>query len=270
MKKTLTFILFSIFILNINAQGENQKIQFGANFMPFIYWKKNSFLDNSSHIKVQPAKINGVYGGVFAEKYINENWGFKIAINYGQQKSEVQSKLVAKENGVFVINEANMFFQVRSKNTFEYFIIPITTEYALPLDNQNKIWGLVGAGPQLSLFSKFEVIKDGLNEDGSFRNTLGSYNSQNFDSYRKLLIGGTFYTGIKFKISDAFNGFTNIKFDYDFSNASKANWNSYETNPQEYGQLEFSDPTLPYSSVNASKFHNMRLGLEFGVEYDFN
>lgn len=270
MKKLLIFLLFTIFILNIHAQGENQEIQFGANFMPSLNWKKNSFLDKSSHIKVQPAKINGVYGGVFIEKYINTNWGYKIAINYGQQKSEVQSKLVAKENGVFVIDEQNMYFQVRSKNTFEYFIIPITTQYAVPLDDDNKIWGLVGVGPQISLFSKFEVIKDGINRDGSFLNTLGSFNSSNFDSYRKLLIGATFYTGIKFKISDVFSGFTNIKFDYDFSNASKANWINYETNPNEYGQLELTDPTLPYSSVNASKFHNMRLGLEFGVSYDFN
>ena len=270
MKKLFTFLLFSIFVININAQGDNQEIQFGANFMPSIYWKKNSFLDNSSHIKVKPAKINGVYGGLFAEKYITENWGFKIAIDYGQQKSEVLSKLVAKENGVFVIDEKNMYFQVRSKNTFDYFIVPLTAQYAVPLDNENKIWGLVGAGPQISLFSKFEVIKDGINRDGSFSNTLGSYNSSNFDSYKKLLIGGTFYTGIKFKISDVFNGFSNIKFDYDFSNASKGNWKTYETNPQEYGQLEITDPTLPYSSVNNSKFHNMRLGLEFGVSYDFN
>lgn len=270
MKKLLTFLLFSIFILNINAQGENQEIQFGVDFMPSLNWKKNSFLDKSSHIKVEPADINGIYGGLFVEKYINENLGFKIAINYGQQKSEVQSKLVAKENGVFVIDEKNMYFQVRSKNTFEYFIIPITAQYAIPLDSQNKIWGLIGAGPQISLFSKFEVIKDGINRDGSFSNTLGSYNSSNFDSYKKLLISGTFYSGIKFKISDAFNAFTNLKFDYDFNNASKANWINNKTNPNEYGQLELTDPTLPYSSVNASKFHNMRLGLEFGVEYDFN
>ena len=45
--------------------------------MPFIYWKKNSFLDHSSHIKVQPSKINGIYGGIFAEKYITENWVLK-------------------------------------------------------------------------------------------------------------------------------------------------------------------------------------------------
>ena len=199
--------------------------------MPFIYWKKNSFLDNSSHIKVQPAKINGVYGGIFAEKYITENWGFKIAIDYGQQKSEVLSKLVAKENGVFVIDEQNMYFQIRSKNTFQYFYIPITAQYAIPLDGENKIWGLLGAGPQISLFSKFEVIKDGINRDGSFSNTIGSFNSQNYDSYKKLLIDGTFYTGLKFKISEEFNGFTNIKFDYVFSDASKENWNTYDTNP---------------------------------------
>ena len=139
--------------------------------------------------------------------------GFKIAINYGQQKSKVQSKLVAKENGVFVIDEQNMYFQIRSKNTFQYFYIPITAQYAIPLDGENKIWGLLGAGPQISLFSKFEVIKDGINRDGSFSNTIGSFNSQNYDSHKKLLIDGTFYTGLKFKISEAFNDFTNIKFD---------------------------------------------------------
>ena len=51
-----------------------------------------------------------------------------------------------------------MYFQVRSKNNFQYFIIPITAQYEIPLDSQNKIWGLIGAGPQISLFSKFEVI----------------------------------------------------------------------------------------------------------------
>lgn len=271
MRKLLIYIVV-VFSFNIaKAQGDNQEWQFGANFMPFLYWKKNSFLDNHPHIQIQPTnKINGVYGGVFVEKYFNENLGIKVAVNYSKQRYDVKSMIIAKDsNGDWVLDDPTNYFRIKSENNFAYFLIPITLQYALPLNEDKTFFALIGGGPQISLLSKFNTNRYLIDRDGHYVSSGGAYNFTNLDTFNKLLIGASLYTGIKFKISEAFNGFANVKYDYDFSNASKGNITSEFNNPNEYGQLEPTDPTLPFSAVNASKSHNMRLGIEFGLVYDF-
>lgn len=264
---TIVFLSFNI----AKAQGDNQEWQFGANFMPFLYWKKNSFLDSHPHIQIQPTnKINGVYGGVFVEKYFNKNLGIKIALNYSKQRYDVKSMIISKDsNGNWILDDPANYFRIKSENNFYYFILPITLQYALPLNKDKTFFTIFGAGSQISLLSKRDTNRFLIDRDGVFVPNGGAYNFTDLDTYKKFLIGGTVYAGLKFRISDTFNGFANIKYDYDFSNTSKGNITSEFNNPNEYGQLEITDPTLPYSAVNASKSHNMRLGIEFGVVYDF-
>lgn len=264
---TIVFWSFNI----AKAQGDNQEWQFGANFMPFLYWKKNSFLDNHPHIQIQPTnKINGVYGGVFVEKYFNENLGIKVAVNYSKQRYDVKSMIISKDNnGDWWLDDPTNYFRIISENNFNYFILPITIQYALPINKDKTFFTIIGAGSQISVFSKFNVNKYSVDRNGIYESNGANYNITGIDAYRKILIGGTVYTGVKFKISETFNGFANVKYDYDFSNASKGNITSEFNNTYEYGQLEITDPTLPYSAVNASKSHNVRLGIEFGVVYDF-
>lgn len=269
-----TLLIYTIIFFSFNlakAQGDNQEWQFGANFMPFLYWKKNSFLDNHPHIKIQPTnKINGVYGGVFIEKYFNENLGIKVAVNYSKQRYDVRSMIISKDNeGNWDLNNPTNYYNLKTENNFNYFLIPMTLQYAFPLNKNKTFFTVVGAGPQVSIFSKFNVHKYLVDREGNFESLSSASNITGIDAYRKILFGGTAYTGVKFRISDTFNGFANVKYDYDFSNASKGNISSISTNPNEYGQLELTDPTLPYSAVNASKSHNMRLGIEFGLVYDF-
>ena len=268
MKKViLSFLLLSISL--VKAQGDNQQWQFGVNFMPFLYWKKNNFIQSSPHIQVQPIKkINGVYGGLFTEKYFNKNWGIRLSLNYSKQNYENRSVIIPRDINGWVLDDPNIYYRIVSENNFYYFSIPITAQFAYPLDDSQNLFLVGGAGPQVSIFSRFSVNKYSVDTDGSYETNSPNYYFSKQDVYRKILVGAVAYTGIKFKISDAFNGFTNIRYEYDFSNASKNNW-TIENNPYEFGQLEATDPTLPYTKVNASKSHNMRLGLEFGIVYDF-
>ncbi len=271
MKKTVLFLVLSLTINSFYAQGDNQEWQFGTNFMPFLFWKKNSFLDNHPHIQIQPTnKINGISGGLFVEKYFNENLGVKVALNYSKQRYDVKSMIISKDNnGNWWLEDPTNYFRIVSENNFNYFIVPITLQYAIPLNKDKTFFSIIGAGPQISVFSKFNVNKYSVDRNGVYDSSGANYNITGINAYRKILFGGTAYAGLKFKISETFNGFVNMKYDYDFSNASKGNITSEFNNTYEYGQLEPTDPTLPFSTVNASKSHNMRLGIEFGLVYDF-
>ena len=267
MKKTI-LILFVIVATFLKAQGDNQAWQFGVNFMPFHFTKQTPYVKEMKWVKLGNNKtVNGISAGAFTEKYFTENMGLHIGLEFSNQAYEMLSGVYAKdEMGNWIMDESDMYFNLVSKTKFNYFKLPITILYALSLNSDNFFW-VSSLGIQTSFLSYTNTIKNEIDRQGNYENFVA--NKTKTDNYNKIIFGSTISTGIKFKISDTFSGFTNFRCDYDLSNANKGNF-SKNLNSDEYGQLEITDPTVSYSKLNSSKAHNIRLGLEFGIVYNFN
>ena len=266
MKKViLSFLLLSISL--VKAQGDNQQWQFGVNFMPFHFTKYTPYVNEMKWVKLGNNKlINGVSEGLFAEKYFNEKMGLHIGLEFSNQSYEMLSGIYGKDNdGNWIMDESHVYFNLLSKTKFNYIKLPLTFIYAVDL-NDNDLYWVSSIGVQASLFTYTNTVKNSVDKEGNYEYLVA--NLTNIDNYNKLVFGSVFSSGIKFKVTDAFNAFTNIRIDYDISNANKGNF-SQELNSNEYGQLEITDPTVSYNKLNASAAHNMRLGLEFGIVYDF-
>ena len=266
--KKIFLVLLIISTTFLKAQGDNQEWQFGVNFMPFHFTKQTPYVKEMKWVKLGNNKtINGVSAGVFTEKYFNENMGLHIGLEFSNQSYEMFSGTFAKNDmGNWVLDESDMYFNLASKTKFNYFTLPIKFIYAVNLNDSNFFW-ISSLGVQTSFLAYTNTIKNEIDREGNYENFVA--NKTNTDNYKKITLGSTISTGVKFKISETFNGFTNFRFDYDLSNANKGNF-SKSLNSDEYGQLEITDPTVSYNKLNASTAHNIRLGIEFGIVYDFN
>ncbi len=267
MRKTIV-ILFVIFATFLKAQGDNQAWQFGVNFMPFHFTKQTPYVKEMKWVKLGNNKtVNGVSAGVFTEKYFNENMGLHIGLEFSNQAYEMLSGIYGKDNdGNWVMDESTMYFHLSLKTKFNYFKLPVTFVYAQNLNDRNLFW-VSSLGLQLSYLTYTSTLENEIDRQGNYEYFIS--NRVNYDNYNKLIFGSVISTGLKFKISDTFNAFTNLRLDYDISNANKGNF-SKDLNSFEYGQLEITDPTVSYSKLNESAAHNIRLGLEFGIVYNFN
>lgn len=260
--------MFFFFASFLKAQGDNHTWQFGVNFMPFYFTKQTPYVKEMKWVKLTDKKtVNGVSAGVFTEKYFNENMGLHIVLEFSNQTYEIFSGVYAKDEiGNWIMDQSDIYFNLSSKTKFNYFKLPITFLYALSLNSDDFFW-VSSLGVQTSFLSYTNTIKNEIDRQGNYENFVA--NKTNTDNYNKIIFGSTISTGLKFRISDAFNGFTNFRLEYDLSNANKGNF-SKNLNSDEYGQLEITDPTVSYSKLNSSNAHNMRVGLEFGIVYNFN
>ncbi len=243
MKKLVT-AFFLCFLSISNAQDLNDW-QVGFNVNPFIFTRLNP---NFSYERGKQDFPNGFGFGLTIEKNWNEHWGIKTGFES------------TKQNEKYFFNWLNPNTIITS--TFEYYKIPITIQYFYPLSE--KLFLTFNQGIQYSNLQYFKtIIKDDV-QMITFSSNYGesiffehpeenNYVSGNFqdNAHIRDLFGIIGSIGLKGFITDKITYSTNLRYEYDFSDADKVAYYYFEKNGN-------------------SKTNNFRLGLELGLQYHFS
>ena len=243
MKKIIITLILSIPILG-NAQNITDW-QVGFNVNPFMFTRVNS---NFSYERSKQDIPNGFGFGLTIEKNWNEHWGIKTGFESTKQN----------EKYFFDWLNPNTF----TTSTFKYYKIPITIQYSYPLSE--KLYLTFNQGIQYSSLKYFKtIIKDDL-QMITFSSNYGEsiffenpeQNNQSYGNFQdnahlRDLFGIIGSVGFKGFITDKITYSTNLRYEYDFSNADKIAYYYFEKNGN-------------------SKTHNFRLGLELGFQYHFS
>lgn len=241
--KTLKF--FTIFFLLCAYSASAQELtnwQVGINANPFLFYKLNtvSYFDREKQ-----DFPNGFGFGITIEKNWNERWGFKT----GFESTSQNEKYFVKDN-----SEDN----TRFSTCFKYYKIPLTVQYYIPI--KHNLYFTLNQGVQVSILKSFksviltnsqrityssdygEIIFFDTPEDNNI--TYGDFNET---FYENTLLGAIGSIGLKGFISERISYSTNLRYEYDFTNPDKL-------------------PIYP----NSKTVHNFRIGLEFGLQYNFS
>lgn len=243
MKKTITFLVLC-FLSICNAQEVNDW-QIGFNVNPFVFTRINS---NFSYERGKQDIPNGFGFGLTIEKNWNEHWGIKTGFES------------TKQNEKYFFDWLNS--NTVTNSTFEYYKVPLTIQYYYPL--REKLFLTFNQGIQYSSLKYFKtVIKDDFQMitfssdygesiffENPEQNNHVSGNLQD-NAHMRDLFGIIGSIGLKGFITDKITYSTNLRYEYDFSDADKIPYYYFEKNGN-------------------SKTHNFRLGLEFGLQYHFS
>lgn len=243
MKKTIT-TFFLCFLSISNAQDINNW-QVGINLNPFVFFRINPSFSNEIGKQDFP---NGLGFGLTVEKNWNEHWGIKTGFES------------TKQNEKYFFDYLNI--NTITKSNFEYYKVPLTVQYYYPL--KEKLYLTFNQGIQFSILKYFKtVIKDDYQSITSSSNygesVFFQYPEQNRQSYgdfqdnfhNKNLFGIIGSIGLKGFLSDKITYSTNLRYEYDFSDADKV-------------------PYYYYGNSENPNSHNFRLGLEIGLQYHFS
>ena len=234
--------LFILVFSNLSSAQELTNWQVGINANPFLFYKLNtvSYFD-----RVKQDFPNGFGLGVTIEKNWNERWGFKTGFE------------ITSQNEKYFVND-NSEDNTRFTTSFKYYKIPLTVQYYIPINQ--KLFVTINQGVQVSILKSFESIiltnsqrityssdyGENIFFDTPADNTI-TYGDFNNTFYNKNLFGAIGSVGLKGFISDRISYSSNLRYEYDFTNSDKT-------------------PIYP----NSKTVHNFRIGLEFGLQYNFS
>lgn len=217
--------------------------QVGINVNPFLFSKLNTSLNFKRDKQDFP---NGFGFGLTVEKNWNERWGFKT----GFESTNQNEKYFVDENSAD---------DTHIKSSFKYYKIPFTIQYYYPLNE--KMFVTFNQGVQISVLRYFKTIKSGVYQSIIYSSDYGesvfylqpqnnNYNYGSFNDvfHNKNLFGIVGSIGLKGFFSEKISYSTNLRYEYDFTNPDKFQY---------------------YANYDAS-IHNFRIGLEFGLQYNFS
>ena len=244
MKKTIIF-----FALLFSASSFSQDVtnwQVGLNLNPFIFSRINSSFVYDKDKQNFP---NGFGYGITIEKNWNDNWGFKTGFENTKQEEKYFFNEVSADN-------------TKITSTFKYYKIPITIQYSYPISD--KLFLTFNQGIQFSFLKYYKTVDESnyqiiISSSDYASYTSYQYPENNYEIHRdfsdffhkKNLFGIIGSVGIKGFISDKFSYSTNLRYEYDLTNAD---------NKPYYVDANFT----PLKTT-----HNFRIGLEIGIQYHF-
>jgi hypothetical protein len=248
MKNLIYLIsLFLLITLSTNAQ-ELTNWQVGINANPFLFTKfNNPLFDNSSYFKQDKQDFpNGFGFGLTIEKNWNDRWGFKTGYE------------ITTQNEKYFVDDSSAD-NIHVTTSFKYHKIPLTIQYYLPI--KDKLYLTFNQGIQLSVLKRFKTVLAGdfqkITSSSEYGESIFYNNPENNNSVRgnfndifhnKTLFGIIGSFGLKGFLSDKFSYSANLRYEYDFTNPDK----------------------LQYYSNPKKDLHNFRIGLEFGLQYNFS
>lgn len=238
------------FILVLSISGNTQTMddwQIGVNVNPFIFHRINSSFLFETDKQNYP---NGLGYGITIEKIINGHFGFKLGFEKSIQSEKYFFDEVSDDNN-------------HMKSSFKYDKVPLTIQYYYPL-NSNKFL-VFNQGIQFSFLKYYKTVFKGNYQSTTLTSDyhefisyqqpeLNYYVNGSFENlyHNKNLFGLTGSVGLKGFLSDKFSYSTNIRYDFDFSDADN----------------------IPYFTTDTQKTqnttHNLRIGIDMGLQYHFN
>lgn len=243
MKKLIIAFILSVFFTG-NAQ-DLKNWQVGVNLNPFVF---TQFSPDFYPEKKGNNYPNGFGYGVTIEKNWNENWGFKTGFESTKQKERYFVNNTGADN-------------THIEQNFEYYKVPITVQYSYTLNE--KLFLTFNQGFQFSFLKYVKIVESGNYQRLTFTSDYNEYiffehPESNHIEYHKQkdtqenLFGIIGSIGLKGFLSKKITYSTNLRYEYDFTNAN-------------------TDVDLYYKYVdNPKPTHNFRLGLELGLQYHFS
>lgn len=246
MKKLIIVFFFS-FSLTGNAQ-DLKNWQVGINLNPFLFSRINSKFPYEKDKQDFP---NGFGYGITIEKNWNEQWGIKT----GFENTKQNEKYFFKEVGN----------NTKIKSSFEYYKIPVTVQYSYPL--KEKLFLTFNQGLQFSFLKYYKTV---FRDEYQVRTLSSEYyefisfqfpeqNQLVYGDYNDIIHEKNIYgiigsIGLKGFISDKISYSTNLRYEYDINSADN---------------LPYFSAT-PGNTEQEGTTHNLRIGLELGVQYHFS
>jgi hypothetical protein len=243
--KIIKILISTILLLSLttNAQIAKENWTVGINVNPFLFTKFNS----ESYFKREKQDFpNGFGFGLTVEKNWNDHWGFKTGFESTNQNEKY-----------FVDDNSDDNTHVES--SFKYYKIPLTLQYHYEL--KEKLYLTFNQGVQLSILKYFKTVMKGDYQTITYSSNYGerefyltpednsiTYGDFNDIFHNKNLFGIIGSVGLKGFLSEKFSYSTNLRYEYDFTNPDK----------------------LQYYSNPNKNLHNFRIGLEFGLQYNFS
>jgi hypothetical protein len=251
----------------------------GVTAQPFKYWRYNksewNYIDKGRFQVNNKKVMNGWAAGISVAKLLSEKWGIHSGLNYSSQTQKYLNSGVEKLN-----KDGTSQYIIGGKTdaNFKYTSLPITALYQIYFGRTRKNVLVIEQGLNVSYLSNYRIfteIYDPLNGDWIVtydvtKNYFTSKSPSGNDNARidnwlsqKWILGSI--TSIKIRNSwgkksnlhSSFGFFLN----YDFTNQNNAD--SF------HSQFLTGDYLTVKSADKVYKTHNIRLGLEFGLQYYF-
>jgi hypothetical protein len=235
-----------VFLLGISFTGNAQDLknwQVGLNLNPFFF---TQFSPDFYPEKKDNNYPNGFGYGITIEKNWNKHWGFKTGFESTKQKEK------------YFVND-NSADNIHITQNFEYYKVPITIQYSYPL--KEKLFLTFNQGFQFSFLKYVKIVETGDYQIRTFTSDYYEYvffehpeqNQLVYEKqkgYKENLFGIIGSIGLKGFLSKKITYSTNLRYEYDFTDADNFLYFKSGDNPK---------PT-----------HNFRLGLELGLQYNFS
>tara|TARA_R110002050_G_scaffold67353_3_gene145784 strand:+ start:447 stop:1232 length:786 start_codon:yes stop_codon:yes gene_type:complete len=248
MKKTLLFLIL-IATPSVCHTQELNDWQIGINMNPFFFTRINS--EYQYYVKDSQDVPNGFGYGLTIEKNWNAHWGIKTGFEN------------TKQNEKYYFDE-NSADNTKIKMAFEYYKFPITIQYYYPL--KEKLFLTFNQGLQFSSLKYFKTIIKSTSAFKTFTSNYAEfifYEHPENNGYNPAFNGNGLHNdflygiigsiGLKGFITDKISYATNVRYEYDIKSADN---NPYYS-------------TTPGGAGPEGTTHNLRVGLEFGLQYHF-
>lgn len=234
-----------VLFLGVSFAGNTQNLnnwQVGLNINPFIFTR---FSPDFIPEKEDNNYPNGFGFGVTIEKNWNEHWGIKTGIEY------------TKQNEKYFVND-NSADNTYIDLSLEYYKSPLMIQYSNLL--KENLYLTFNQGIQFSFLNYYKMVEAGDYQIRTFTSNYAEFifyqnsnNNQYYSGkgifYNETLFGIIGSVGLKYFISNKFSLSSNLRYEYDLSDA---------------------DNTVYYKIENWRSVHNFRIGLELGLQYNFS
>lgn len=242
MKKGIVF--FVLFIATIGNAQDISKWQVGINLNPFFFTRISPDFSPEKQNNHYP---NGFGAGITLEKNWNEHWGVKTGFEWSEQT----------EKYAVIENSAD---NTKISLKFIYYKVPLCIQYSYPL--KEKLFLTFNQGIQFLYLDYFKEISSGNYQ--IFTGTPDYYEYVFFEhpennryvtvdnrgkGFSQTLFGVIGSVGIKGFLSKKISYSTNIRYEFDLTDADKS-------------------PS--YKTSDWAPTHNLRIGLELGLQYHFS
>lgn len=240
--KQCSVVLIFLFSFKVMAQ-DIERWQVGINLNPFIFTQLSPDFYPEKKGNKYP---NGFGYGLTIEKNWNEHWGIKTGFESIKHKEK------------YYVDDTSAD-EVHLEHNLEYYRLPIMLQYSISLSE--KLFLTFNQGFQFSFFKDMKLIEEGNQQRIVFTSDYYEYvffdhPEQNYSGhgkqklFKETLFGLVGSVGIKGFLSDKLSYSTNLRYEYDITDADNSTFfkNSYNPKPTRF----------------------FRIGLEFGIQYHFS
>ncbi|MGI0107494.1 outer membrane beta-barrel protein [Salinimicrobium sp. WS361] len=242
----LTILIF-ILLPFIGKSQSLENWQVGINASTFYFDRLNS---SALNLEDQQDIPNGYAVGITMEKNWNSNWGFKTGFEYSHQ---------------FFKEIANAFGpRYPMESEFNYLKIPLTVQYSLPINKEQDLFLVLNQGIKISFLTDYMSVITGNDfeliyapgKNINYKNGELRYSNDVDWHFEKITFGLIGSIGLKKFLSSNFSASAGVGYGFDLTNADDR-------------PLFTADPEIQ-PEWEAKATHNLRVGIEIGVQYHFS